>query len=513
MQKYFLLLSLVLVSLAAIVAPPHTIAYETDTHEDMSAIAAAQSANLNAALPTLGITSLVDDKLEFLPAQGAVMTALEWIRFGAKEEDAVVEVGSPLAIFRHHFYNPLTGSGLYYVPRFPCNLTAIQGTPSPDWALGENGVSQNYSFIAARSALHKGLTEQSATEREKNLALMFHILGRVIHHIQDMAQPQHTRNDPHGPKCLGVEGGGFYEKYTNNNRGTLPYLGYDAVYSESDTTTFDAPRKFWTTSDEKGIADYSNRGFVTTGTNFDQEPNPFPSPTLGLGREEDETALCNAINMPRPNGPDGQPLPCIMTFVETPVVDQYRPSPAINPYASTFSIFNADMMTYAQKPVFTLNTINFDAAHQFLIPRAVGYSAGLFNYFFRGVGKLTISTNANDSDISEVTNQGTELLRGTLALYYDTTDNDITTRHQATLWSTSSAGIAPGENIAIPRFAKPTGDNVLNPEQFLLVFRGSMGEEEGTAIAINTVAITCTSGDCSPGGGEGSSCPFGPLCE
>jgi hypothetical protein len=34
--------------------------------------------------------------------------------------------------------------------------------------------------------------------------------------------------------------------------------------------------------------------------------------------------------------------------------------------------------------VFALNRFTFDAAHQYLIPRAVAYSAGLINYFFRG---------------------------------------------------------------------------------------------------------------------------------
>jgi hypothetical protein len=39
--------------------------------------------------------------------------------------------------------------------------------------------------------------------------------------------------------------------------------------------------------------------------------------------------------------------------------------------------------------VFALNRFTFDAAHKFLIPRAVGYSAGLINYFFRGQLEIT----------------------------------------------------------------------------------------------------------------------------
>jgi hypothetical protein len=39
--------------------------------------------------------------------------------------------------------------------------------------------------------------------------------------------------------------------------------------------------------------------------------------------------------------------------------------------------------------VFAVNRFTFDAAHKFLIPRAVGYSAGLINYFFRGQLEIT----------------------------------------------------------------------------------------------------------------------------
>jgi hypothetical protein len=512
MQKHFLLLSTLLLSLAVIIAPPYSAAYEVDTHEDMSEAAAEQSANLGAALPLLGLTSL-EDRLVFLPAQGAVMKAKEWIRFGSKEEDELFQVGSPIAIFRHHFFNPLNGSGLYYVPRPPCNAIAITGTPSPNWALGQ-GMTQDYSFPAARTALHKALTEQSATEREKNLALMFRILGHVIHHIQDMAQPQHTRNDPHGPGCLGVEGGGFYEEYTNRPlvRGSVPFLSlllpgnYEPVYKDTDTTTFNAPRQFWTTPEGKGIADYSNRGFVSTGTNFDKS-GLFSSPVLGPGWQEDQTALCNQINMPRPSGPNGQPLPCVMTFVETPVDDAYRPGNEVNRKASTYSIFNADLtiynktvtytdpatgQTFTTPTLYTLNHFNFDAAHQFLIPRAVGYSAGLINYFFRGVGKLGMKVNPQ-ADSYLITNTGMEDLEGTFSLYYDSEDG-TRTLVQNTTWPTAGAGeqgsvLRAGESMPVPLFVPPFNPLPKTPGQYILVFTGRMGEERVVGDSVGAIAV------------------------
>ena len=339
MRTPFLFLSALLL-LETTFVPLHTVAYEIDTHAAISDKGADQSENLTASLPTLGLMSL-DDDLVFLPAQGAVMSARKWIQFGVQaEDDRVPELGSPVARFRHHFYNPhnlsLNGGGLTFSPDFPCNAAEgvglLPGLPSPDWALEENGVSQEYSFIDARDALRNGLTAQSAAEREKNLALLFRTLGQVLHHIQDMAQPQHTRNDPHGPWCFGVKGRSLYEEYTNllRVRDALPYLGYDTVYRETDTTTFDTPRKFWTTSEGKGMADYSNRGFVSAGTNFDKyDPVQYPLPELGAEWIEDKTTLCKELyndkDVPLPTGPAGQALPCVMTFISTYVGDSYRP--------------------------------------------------------------------------------------------------------------------------------------------------------------------------------------------
>jgi hypothetical protein len=100
-----------------------------------------------------------------------------------------------------------------------------------------------------------------------------------------------------------------------------------------------------------------------------------------------------------------------MTFLATMVKDWLSGEPDIkNPRASTLSIYDQDIVKLKQQTgtnvlyidegggiyrvegvdrLFTVNRFTMDAAHQFLIPRAVAYSAGLINHFFRG--KLEIS--------------------------------------------------------------------------------------------------------------------------
>lgn len=58
--------------------------------------------------------------------------------------------------------------------------------------------------------------------------------------------------------------------------------------------------------------------------------------------------------------------------------------------------------------------------HGFLIPRAVGYSAGLINYFFRG--KIDFLPDPQNSDAYVIKNLSPEAMKGSFTLYYDADD-------------------------------------------------------------------------------------------
>jgi len=145
--------------------------------------------------------------------------------------------------------------------------------------------------------------------------------------------------------------------------------------------TFDTPRKLWTHGG-KGIADYTNRGFFSAGTLQGQFPSPFIYPAQRVTREiVDIKALIPGTRL---NG--------LVHFFANPVRDDYLGTEETNPRALTESIFDADLQRYApqQAPMYALNEFNFKAAHQFLMPRAVAYSAGLLNYFFRGQLEISL---------------------------------------------------------------------------------------------------------------------------
>jgi hypothetical protein len=369
---------LVLGSLAA----PTALAYETPTHARMSQEAARMSvlpARLKDIAPDQKLFSLdsqLADGGSYLfglisfQLQGSVSA---WISHGAIEEDAFC---CPALRFTNHFYNPLNGQGYSYL--------GVTGRPSLAWGTEPTDIpGQDYSFRDARRYLYDGITASTERQRKGNLTNMFRSMGQVIHLLQDLGQPQHTRNDSHAT-------GSRYEQYTNLARGRLAYDGYPPVKVKT-------PDQFWVTPDRKGLADYTNAGFVTDGTNFtgtrsgntiNIRPDPnFPSPD-GVGA----TIVKKQITDPDLLGPVGpnQPLIGEIWFVSTMVADNNQPGMnAANPRTSTFSIFDEDLAQYGFSWTFTQNRFNFDSAHTFLIPRAVGYSAGMLDYFFRGQMEIT----------------------------------------------------------------------------------------------------------------------------
>jgi len=107
---------------------------------------------------------------------------------GCVSQDCEDLFGSGL-ISLNHFYNPITNSGLTDLA--PGFLT----TNSMKWAY--RGYANFDSWVSARQRYYQALTASTASERTEAAREMFFDLGNVAHLIQDLAQPQHTRNDAH----------------------------------------------------------------------------------------------------------------------------------------------------------------------------------------------------------------------------------------------------------------------------------------------------------------------------
>lgn len=210
-------------------------AYEIQTHAKLSeaSLDASRLSKDQQLLQDLGLKATDT----FLNSQDPnPRTIKELISDGANFEDNLL-LGSLLRV-RHHFYDPVYDRPLTV-------LGAAVGERSPDWALEDRteyaggllSAQQDYSLKDAYDYLYKALTLPRADERQKHFGRTFQALGHVIHHIQDMAQPQHVRNDIH--PNIGAHKS-LYEDYTNRPevRDALPYGGYGPVI-------FGTARRFW----------------------------------------------------------------------------------------------------------------------------------------------------------------------------------------------------------------------------------------------------------------------------
>lgn len=151
-----------------------------------------------------------------------------------------------------------------------------------------------------------------------------------------------------------------------------------------------------------------------------------------------------------------------------------------NPMAVTRSIFDAELEKYAtlgKKAVYTLNRFNFDVAHSFLIPRAVAYSAGLINYFFRG--KIDFVADTNNAGAYLIKNLGPEAMSGDFTLYYDAVDGKrypVAGDTPTKTWAGRT--IAKNGQLGNLSFVVPANPAPKNSGEYMLVFDGDMGEEK-----------------------------------
>lgn len=342
-----------ILTLALAVSVPQANAYEVNTHQDLAEEATKISSNLASQLPNFGLSSIQD-----VLQQGTTSLSIrDWIREGARrEDDTISEV---FARYRNHFFDPISEQGFGGI--LFRNSGIINGLPAPNWGLEDKGQisGQNYSFRTARQYMFDGLTAVNKVDRDSNIALMYRSMGDVMHLVQDMAQPQHTRNDGHGD-------GSLYEQYTDT-------VGVTQIMSTSSPVpipAFSKAQDFFTNSSGTGMAKYSNKNFVTAGTNFSYtsgtiQPNAiyhFPVPTNQI----EYVSVASLEFSPAVKEYCGQN--CTLRFVSSEN-DQGE----VQPRASTLSIFADDIDAYNinNLPVlsdqglrFSMNRFNFDEAQK-----------------------------------------------------------------------------------------------------------------------------------------------------
>lgn len=305
--------------------------------------------------------------------------------------------------FCNHFFDPLaSGSGA-------ANFICPGATPlsAPTWAVGTVDAfaspdqtdlprRNHFTVLDAREAMYRALTGQRtsgapagpnftpATEsvRKAYWATVFRSLGDVLHLNQDMAQPQHTRNETHGGGPFDIAGHtSFYEKYidariTREERFTMdgatlpnltvPYLGGDGLpHSATRYSDFWSSGRGAASLNGTGLADYSNHNFFTVNNNFGDTRYPQPSSDINQYSQVSQPyALTDKTYVYRKYLVGTGSLPNIR-MTSRGAWEEFLPDP--RPYRTWIPDRNV-----------------YDDMASLLLPKAVDYSAGIINYFFRG---------------------------------------------------------------------------------------------------------------------------------
>ncbi len=420
--------------------------------------------------------------------QGTTRSLQDWIVQGAGDEDV------PLCRSARHFHNPLavfpwddaglrTGNAV---------VTAACG-PSPyassaRWSqLGpslQDGVTGggNWSWQDARNFFFDGLTALDPARREASLARTFQALGHQMHFLQDASVPAHVRNNTH---LLGDAYERDVDRLLATERSRFEALAAPAMPFDRrlldipvgspvpvpitrawDADLYDGTNPAVMNSTRIGIAEFANANFVSQDTIF--RDFRFPSQAdiepgqrfLGPGTNQVRQYFRKRAG----------------TFpqVEFFVVQTLRNDPtAIAPIG--FPQFHV-----ADRQV----TLSY-AAH--LLPRAVGYSAGLLQYFFRGAFVITqVPGRVPLPGIITVTVQNTssERMTGNIGLFTDDPDG---TRHFA--GGALSLDLAPGETGPAQDIVLAIPPTATGPRAYAAVFTGQLGGEP-MAIAAGRATLT-----------------------
>jgi hypothetical protein len=473
-------------------------AFDSQAHRALSQRAVGMSTidnplrtNLRFDFPN-GVNQLVE--------AGKTPTAL--IQEGALLEDSM---GLELRV-KNHFHNPTLSwdqAGLW-----PPGFTGPIGYSSIVWSQLQNqGSLGGRSWHEARDAYFTALTSTSKSERNKWYATTFRLLGHAIHHVQDAAVPSHTRNDSHfAPVEIGPDKDPFHSFAERpevlaliNNPNLLPASSPDPSFLDNqpsadsrysvpiarlfDTSAGDIGASALGNGSGIGLAEYSNANFFSDNTIF---PETFPYPGLSnlqitAPEIDPQTGKKKTYLIFKPGFGDGT---------------NYRLAQASSLRNITGTNVPTDIgLDYN---VFT------DYAYK-LLPRAIGYSAGLIDYFFRGkidstlwpAGYLWVPWAQRPSSIrvenvvvkagNEQGGQGTMQLVLVYHHRYAGTPSDgpkFVTSHPVTVNAGSSQTVVFSfDALPFPATFPPETGSHGYVYDGLLVYKGHLGQESAAVVA------------------------------
>jgi hypothetical protein len=390
-------------------------------HPQINQSALINSDNLLTALGKIGYQANTPDESIKNYVNG--QRILDWFREGGTNEDA------PIHRANNHFHDPLkawTDAGLA-----ANNLGVSSLIWAQDQQLLAPTVGGDWSWAMAKQYYYDALSSVDRSLKEQKFADTFRSLGQVMHLIADASVPAHTRNDIHvfPLKLWGMTFGKrqTYEswaeaKWRKLNYAAMPVdpsLFSRAVHDSSapvpisalwDQNKYDGtnPEVTWTTNPtiyEYGLAEYTNANYFSEDTIFTDYPHPRKDYTNAKLTEQ--------------YAKDGK-------LDKTWYIMGYQTE-----RLAAYSYFRDKSESIPEgKWLYHLDKFVYESYADNLVPRAVGYSTALLDYFFRGTIDISlphdgIYSATNDAKkgftrvtllLKNITPNGDDMSSGTIEL-------------------------------------------------------------------------------------------------
>lgn len=379
-----------------------------DTHRRITKTAISASKLDNYLSQNLGFVKGWEDKIRG-------NTIMYWLIEGSYLEDI------PACRAANHFHNPLLPWDQSYMTDQPSFIDAWCWDWKPlysnvTWATGyyappPDGTKVSFSYFSsydpynwdrARDYYYKALTLTAKEDREIYFSLTFQTVGHVIHLLQDVSVPSHTRNDFQSHLYKNNQGffsryGFFdryqpYEKYMKinpwlvsvaNPAGNFPSFNNTRLTDFWDTNQYTGSNP--STATNIGLAEFSNANYFSDYTIPSNNPTTehvFPRPSINNA----EYQICTDYQH---NSSDKRKYVSRKNKGACPPISTERKAD----HFATASLFNAESAitnsNISNLKLWLDNNVHNTYAKD-LLPRAVGYSAGLLDYFFRGNIEITL---------------------------------------------------------------------------------------------------------------------------
>jgi len=349
-----------------------------------------------------------------IPTLADSMSAPDAILYGAYFEDVI-----KATISFNHFFDPQWGGGIGRgLTVGPFMGLTIRGVASPHWITEDVATypDQFYSITKGQQALFNAFTAYTPSERAAQFGFAFQSIGHLVHHVQDMAQPQHVRNEPHlHDDVIPIPNHPIQHKWA------LPPAEYELrtkkLFPTADSMAAviaagpayavpvfsRAPDYFSNVTPYSGMADFTAMNYVAFVVNLGQAgytatlrdgawvvSNTSPEFPLPHGVNVDGTSKRIEL-LPAPyqaSAPGAKAY-----YVVGNVFDGASNTSRYNQRLARESALGWALEKAGGVRLFSGGDENvWSDGYKILFPRAVAFSAGLINHFFRG--KLSFSKSS-----------------------------------------------------------------------------------------------------------------------